>query len=103
MTPEKPESAVHEGTDFNVDSQRAPDPLRLRSHRHGRGKSVIAEDEVRKVLEALAEQNHKIMSRPLRSRIERGRTGARAPELDQEQAQEFSEPGEDAAEVVTDG
>src|SRR5881227_3069797 len=41
--------------------------------------------------------------RPLRSGIERGRTGARAPELGQEQAQELSEPGEDAAEVVTDG
>ena len=43
------------------------------------------------------------MSRPLRSRIERGWTGERSPKQRQEQGQEFSEPGEDASEVVADG
>ena len=39
-------------------------------------------------------------SRPLRSGIERCWTGERAPCREQEEAPEFSEPGEDAAEVV---
>ncbi|MGY3225005.1 hypothetical protein ACVIM5_005612 [Bradyrhizobium sp. USDA 4512] len=44
-----------------------------------------------------------IPSRPLRSRIELSWTVERAPERDQQQAQKFSEPGEDATEVVSDG
>ena len=48
-------------------------------------------------------QTGAMISRPLRSRIELGWTAERSPYRFQEHGQEFSEPGEDAAEVVADG
>ena len=70
------------------DGQQAPDPLRLQSQRHGRGtpKMVMTKDEVREALEALAEENLKIMRRAaieadrLYAEAATRREAARAPE-----------------------
>jgi hypothetical protein len=48
----------------------------------------------------VADGSKTLYSRPLRSGVELSWRGGRSPQQSQEQAQEFSEPGEDAAEVV---
>jgi hypothetical protein len=52
---------------------------------------------------AYQQRLQRLICRPLRSRFERGRDGERAPQGDQDEAQQNPQPGEDEAQVVTDG